>query len=388
MFGVARSGTNLIARMLDAHPQVIVALDALMPLFKSWRNLTVRHVAKPALVSVFDDEAPFQDYYFAQHGPEFLDLILGASADLPVAPRDLDALRRAVQARAALESAGLAARFAAWKGAGIRDLFAGAFGIFLDAAKAQGKGDLRWSGTKEVWTIEFVLPLARSFADARFIAIHRDPRAVIASFLNLAARDPSQAAHWVSYLRHWRKHAILARHFKSLPELKGRFLAVHYEDLVTAPEREGRRVASFLDVPFTDAMLTLGGGNWSGNSSFTPNRVAIEPAHKDHWRTNLRADILAVVEFLCRPEMLLLGYTCSKPSVEPEGGMFEAMIGAHLHPGGWRSDSGDPAADFAWELLRRAMLDPAAGRWPLDWVRRCFLVQELYGALVEVNAGG
>ena len=36
--GTARSGTNLVARMLDAHPEVSVACDPYFPLFHSLRN--------------------------------------------------------------------------------------------------------------------------------------------------------------------------------------------------------------------------------------------------------------------------------------------------------------------------------------------------------------
>ena len=41
VLGLARSGTNLLARILDRHPQVCVALDPLMPVFRALRNAVI-----------------------------------------------------------------------------------------------------------------------------------------------------------------------------------------------------------------------------------------------------------------------------------------------------------------------------------------------------------
>ena len=86
------------------------------------------------------------------------------------------------------------------------------------------------------------VPLARAFPDARIIVIERDPRAILASLAAMAERDVTQAAHVVSYLRHWRKNVVLARRFERDPALEGRLLRLAYEELAAGRlgDDEGR----------------------------------------------------------------------------------------------------------------------------------------------------
>jgi hypothetical protein len=99
IFGIARTGTNLIARMLDAHPQVAIALDPLMPLFKHFRNAVVRRTAPAAIASRFDPASSFQDFYGDADGPPLLDLMLAADLDLPLDQDELAALRQSIAER-------------------------------------------------------------------------------------------------------------------------------------------------------------------------------------------------------------------------------------------------------------------------------------------------
>lgn len=383
VFGIARSGTNLLARMLDAHPRISLALDPLMPLFKVWRNLTVEHAAPAYVADAFDPASPFQDYYFSAAGPVLLDLMLATSSDLQVPPREQDALRAAVHERAALESSDLAMRFSDWHGETVHDLFRAAFAILRD--HAAGKANPAFVGIKEVWTLEFALPLARAFPQARFLVIHRDPRAVIASLATMMRDDGSQAAHTISYLRHWRKHVAVARHLETAPDLKDRLMAVRFEDLVAEPGEQGKRLATFLDLDFEEVMLRPGQGIWGGNSSFGPLRAAIDANACERWRDHLGCAMIETVEYYCGPEMGLLGYPAASSETAPGRAVVRETFSADRRPGKWRSDSGDPAADLAWEMLRRTMLAGAGANWPEEVGRRCFLFDDIFAALCRQN---
>ena len=74
VFGIARSGTNLLARMIDRHPAAVCALDPLLPYFKFLRNGIVDLHAPAALRETFSPNAPLQDYYFQACGPALLDV--------------------------------------------------------------------------------------------------------------------------------------------------------------------------------------------------------------------------------------------------------------------------------------------------------------------------
>jgi hypothetical protein len=385
VFGLARSGTNLLARLLDAHPAVEIALDPYMPLFKAVRNATIRARATPKLRAAHDPAAPFQDGYQQPHGYKLLELLLDADLDAPIAPGELPELRAAVAVRAALEVPDIAARAGALSGATCRALMESALGQ-IGAARAQAT--TQWCGIKEVWVLDFVPALARVFPDARFVAIERDPRAVIASLAALAVRDPSQHAHPISYLRHWRKSVVLARRFAADPTLADRFHLVRYETLVAEPETSTHRVAQFLDLPFEPAMLAPS-GSWQGNSSYD-NVAGISDVSAARWFSTLGVEAIDAVEFFCAPEMALAGYPrVASANGDLTPGIAHYVAEADGNPGSWRSDSGDPVSEIKFELLRRELLrapEPVADD---DLVRRCFLFEASYRALraARTNAG-
>jgi hypothetical protein len=377
VFGIARSGTSLLARVLDAHSQIEIALDPFMPVFKAMRNAILRHEASA------DPASPFEDFYQSAHGYGLLDILLASDLSAPIAASELPALRAAVAARAALEAPDSAARAGDLAGGTCQALMASA----LDSVAACRAGDAtRWVGIKEVWVLDFLPALARAFPAAKFIAIERDPRAVIASLATLAESDPSQHAHPISYLRHWRKGVVLARRFAADPVLAARLYRVGYEDLVFRPGTIARQLADFLAVRFEPGLLAPGGnpdGNvpWRGNSSCRTAVRGISNVSLARWRDSLPDLALGATEFFCEPEMRMAGYRLV--GVDP-GALTDAITDyverASAAPGSWRSDCRDPGAEIDFERQRRALLDRHEASTDTDLVRRCFLFEEAYAA--------
>ena len=377
VLGLARSGTNLLARMLDRHPQVCVALDPLMPVFRSLRNAIMRTSAPAAIRARFNPESPFQDFYFDADGPASLDALLEGNADLPVNAEELPRLREAVRERAALESPELGAKLAAIDGARYSDLIRSALQII-----AASKPGATWVGCKEVWILEFVPLLARAFPEARFYVIERDPRAIIASLLAMAAKDPSQAAHTPSYMRHWRKGVALARRFEAQPGLRDRLRVIPYESLARGPQAEARRLCEELRVDFRNDMLALSAGGWSGNSSFAEGRD-VYASSVDRWMASLPTDARAATDFLCAPEMALTSY---RPAAQVATDAVRAYLqAADTASASWKSSSGDAAADMAHEQTRQGLL-AATARAPGRELRENFLFGETFDAIVRVRA--
>lgn len=103
-----------------------------------------------------------------------------------------------------------------------------------------------------------------AYPDARFVQIVRDPRATVASVRgwNRSGRHLASTAEAAVELR---RSLELAR------ENAGeRYLVVRYEDLVEDPEREMRRVADMLGLPWSDALVTP---STTANSSVSERRV-------------------------------------------------------------------------------------------------------------------
>lgn len=373
VLGIARSGTNLLARMLDRHPQVCVALDPLMPVFRSLRNAVILSALPAAERRGFTPNSPFQDFYFDPAGPAMLDALLDGDAGLPLPPEELARLQQSVPERAALESSELARRLAAMRGSTYAGLIADALRII-----GQGKPEAQWVGCKEVWIFDFVPMLARAFPEARFYAIERDPRAIIASLLAMAERDSTQAAHTPSYMRHWRKSVALSRLFEADPRLRGRFRPVAYESLVADPLAEARRLCAELELDYDPAMLSLSERGWSGNSSYAAGKD-IYASSVDEWRSRLPDDARRAVEYLCRPEMDLTPYRCDEPPA-PKEEVARYLARAGEGAISWRSGPGDAAAELEGEVSRHRLLG-APGEPDAGQARRAFLFTDTFHSI-------
>lgn len=373
VFGVARSGTNLLARMLDRHPAVTVALDPFLPLFRALRNTLVATQAPVALRQRFSPAAPFQDYYFDADGPALLDLMLAAHAGVALDQGGLSALREQAAARAALESPELGTLMGKLSGGDYGQLLRSGLDIVAGL-----KPGVRWAGSKEVWVLEFLPMLARLFPDAHFLALERDPRAIVASLLAMAAKDPTQAAHAPSYLRHWRKQVALTHRFEHDPLLAGRFRKLSFERLATEPEEQARMLCNDLGLEFTPEMLRLSADGWQGNSSFDHGGRDIHAETVDRWRQMLPPPMVQTADYLCGPEMRLTPY---QPADTPDpAAVLTALREAGGNAGSWRSDSGDLLHDFGGEMVRQWLCstNEFAGD---DFIRKCFLFRDTLDAI-------
>lgn len=373
IFGVARSGTNLLARMLNRHPAVSIALDPLLPLFRSLRNAILATAAYKGKMGHLPPEAPFQDYYFDVYGPFALDMILAGNGLQSLSARALNTLRESIAARAALESPDLASRMLRLTGHDHESVFRSALELIAESKPGAG-----WAGSKEVWVLEFAPLLRRLFPDAQFIFIERDPRAVIASLLALACEDPTQAAHVPSYLRHWRKQVALARQFERDAGMAGCFHCVSYERLATTPEDTAIDLCRVLGIEFREEMLRLSADGWYGNSSFKHQSRDIYTVTVDRWKSVLPRQLIETADFICGPEMLLTPYRpLKRPQLEH---VLECLTVAARQPGSWRSDSGDLLWDFGGELVRMTLAHSDQAH-ESGLIRRCFLFEETYAAI-------
>jgi hypothetical protein len=355
--GVARSGSNLVGRMLDAHPDITLAIDPYLILFRWFRNAVLK--------GRIDPSAPFQDGYFSD--PSNLDALLAATWDRPFEPGDWASFR----ARTAIECP---------------DLVATLDGPTFGAVLTEGlrriesvRGAARWVGFKEVWIVDYFASLARSFPEARFVILNRDPRAILASLLAMAKKDPTQIAHALSYARHWRKTVAFGIHYASV--LKGRLKVLRYEDLVERPEHTARGLCDFLDVSFDPKMLDTRayfdhatGKPWSGNSSFEPTASGIVGARAERWRTSLEPAAVKMVEMVCGPEMKWCGYEFVTPP-SPADEVRDYLVAHNSGAFSWRSDSGDAELEFAREVKRFGPLKDRAA------IRQAYLFEDVYRRL-------
>lgn len=373
IIGVARSGTNLVARMLDLHPQVDVVLDALLPVFRELRDAVAPWAAG----------GPLPDYY-GPGGPPTLAAALAADLGRAIDRRNSGRLADAVATRARLEAADLEGlQRTLVHQTTFAEVIQSVLGSVLDS---RGGPATRWVAAKEVWTVEYVPALARAFPEAKFVLVERDPRAVLASLLAMGRRDATQQAHTVSYLRHWRKHVALAWFMSERPELSGRLARVGYERLVKDPDVAAEQLAAFLELDDADRLVALSqapdrvvGGAWAGNSSYGPLE-GFDAASVDRWREELDAEARATAECLCAPEWRLsVAGSSGMVPFAPDAAVLRHFIWADAHSGSWRSDGGSVAAALELERRRYAILSGSDAR--ADAVEECFLSAQVLDAV-------
>lgn len=255
VIGPPRSGSTLLMRMLAAHPEIYSRAEP--------------HVFGPlAHLGYFDtvEKAPYDQFQAA-------DAMRGIVAELPRGEDDyVDACRAYVDL--------LYGRLLAAHGGGSR--------FFLDKTPANA----------------LVLPfITRLYPRARYVVLTRHPAAVFSSFAHSFFDGDFAAAH--------RFNPILERYVPAMARLLRDaavpLVQVGYEQLVTDPEGEMRRVCAFLGVAFEPGMIEYGSHEFGSKGLGDPITVDRESrpvtTSLEKWAAELAAapqDLALVREMVAR----------------------------------------------------------------------------------------
>lgn len=300
--GMFRSGTTLVARMLQAHGEIVLASDPLARVFKTFRNVSARAVMDKYKTS---QESPLADYHFDKEGVETLSAVQNSSLEATTDTVDLPSLRQSVAAASALFSPRIKPFLHMLEGRNFHELFSSGHAI-LD--RAYGKANSRVLGFKEVWVGEFAKHYLQGFHNAKVIHILRDPRGVCASNHVTNEKYPL-----LFLIRQWRKLTLFAWRDKLL--FPDRVHVLRYEDLLRSPETSLREIMGFLglrhDPNLLDPRSYVDGDlqPWSQNSSHFSGGQHFNLHSIDRWKQTLSERQQELIETLCQAEMRLFGYT-------------------------------------------------------------------------------
>jgi len=393
--GTARGGTNLAIMMASVHPEVALVQDPFLALLKSFRNAVVAPKGLPG----FDLQSPLDEYYYFDEKLAVMKEIQTADLEVPFDPAERGALVATLAARMKLSAPLLVPHLDRIEGRTYRELMESGLRVI---GHAWGKPGATWLGFNDNWAIEFFGPLARTFPDARFVAIVRDGRSALASHVRIVEaqhrnplytykKDPSMVALSLSFIRCWRKQVAFTRHYQRT--LKDRLFVLAYERLVRDPEGEARRLCAFLEIDYRPAMIDssnfiAGDGNvWIPNSNQeAAPQGGIYSTTVDRWKQSMSSDLIDLAEFVAGPDLAFAGYELTRRFDDGvPWGAYECHAQQHRRwvggGFGWRTDNHNPDVDFALELLRRACLTQRMSDDAL--VERCFLFQEVYEDLLD-----
>ena len=301
--GCPRSGTTLLRRMVDAHPEIAITRET------HWI-------------------------------PDILREGKGVDADGRVTP-DLPAALRAHPKFATLgigpDEVGLLASQGTSYAA-----FAAA--LFDSYGAAQGK---RLVGDKTPGYVRELPLLHQLFPHARIVHLVRDGRDVALSVVGwerkaeqFRRRFPfwdespvTTAALW------WRWHVLLGRRTGGeLPP--GLYYEVRYEALVGNPEDECYRLCEFLGVAYDDAMLRFHEGRTREEPGLSAKRAWLPPTPGlREWRTEMREEDIEAFEAAAGDALEEFGYdhavTAPREATLENAAAFTAAFPGRPLPEGW-----------------------------------------------------
>lgn len=322
--GAARSGTTLLQRLLDAHPNLSV-LDE-MTYFNGIVQLrsAVPDMAAPGAVERFFALLPKLDQYPYWNGME----------DIFAETRR----RLLAEAQPSYEK----------------------FYLFAMRAHAARGGKRRY-GDKTPENVRSLDELAAIFGRMQVLHIVRDPRA------NVASRKATEwsSADVVTNTLKWRLDVTAARRFAATAPAD-RFLQLHYEDLVTDPAAVLTRVCAFLGEEFSPRMLEAHQRQDAlfRNSSWKDN--ALRPVSTEsvaRWRSTLTRGQIGLVQAAAGAALQEHGYAPEKLS---PADWLRAGLRAPVEVGRWlrfklARKPMTPGAEFhagsadLWRSLRRSL---------------------------------
>lgn len=304
--GMLRSGTTLLEKALNAHPNIKLCYQPFPELFINTKKTFLENkglISGYHVLSHYCEEARYK--------PSDLSLWLqGTLLSESSIASFLDSDKQKL-----FDSSKSGDRnhpFAVWYSFLIRQM--------------HPNGHICCLGSKEVLVEEFVPYLVNN--DVRCIIIVRDPRDVIVS-LDYGRGKEFTGDHRPALfnLRNWRKSIAFAYDMEG----EACFRMVRFEDLILKPIETLNKLAQWLGLdPFNEqwwanGFLDENGNLWKGNSSFGDTQPFSPQATGDHEQM-LPETTRLYIEAVCHREMLSLGYAIASSSIEKRRERIAAFV--------------------------------------------------------------
>jgi Sulfotransferase family len=276
--GCPRSGTTLLRRMLDAHPELAITPEThwIPERLEHGIGVTPDGFATPELVSSLVESPKFKRTGLQRSE---LESLLQTGAPVPYADF----------------------------GRGFFDLYGRVVGKPLVGDKVPGY-------------VRSLPLLHELFPDARFVHLIRDGRDVALSAVawrrasKLAARHSTWKAHPVPTAAHWWERHVRSGREAGASLGPGMYHEVRYEALIADPATETESLCAFLELPFEAAMLRFYEGRRRHQPGLSAKKAWLPPTPglRD-WKKEMSAEDVERFEAVAGNLLDELGYQRAVP---------------------------------------------------------------------------
>lgn len=182
--------------------------------------------------------------------------------------------------------------------------------IFSFFSNQEGKS--RWCEKTPMHALH-IETLATMFPEARFVHIIRDGRASAASFYRRWGYKPELSVYrWKNVVQEARRQG---------KTIAPRYLEVFYEKLTSDPETQMQQICTFLDVPYTDAVLST-----SRQRSFTGSSDSNIVANVNKWRSYFNHQCINRLEQIAGKTLAEFGYDTACPNADHNPSRLELKL--------------------------------------------------------------
>ena len=163
---------------------------------------------------------------------------------------------------------------------------------------------------KEIKTYEIVPQINHYISGSKFIYLVRDPRDMALSW----KKSSIHKGGVISAARQWKIDQQQYLKYYHLEGINNNILKLHYEDLITDTEKELNKLFSFIHVHNEDVHLTYHYDNVTKENSLKNEAwknlsKGIIKENKKKFLKELSTEEIALIEYICKDEMIFLGYT-------------------------------------------------------------------------------
>lgn len=178
--------------------------------------------------------------------------------------------------------------------------------IYQGEAKANGKSKLF---VKENNIYDFIYFLLTDFDDPKFVYFVRDPRDMALSW----KLSPNLRGCVIRAGNTWKRNQSEYLKIYSCLKMQNRALLMRYEDLLTHPEISLKNLCKFLDIEFQTKLLQfkdsdLTAKNANASADWKNLKKPLMTKNFNKYLLHLSEEEIKYIECLCREEMDILGY--------------------------------------------------------------------------------